>query len=138
PLFPYTTLFRSLAADLLEDVGDRHPRRDRMRVDDQIRDDPLGREGHYFLRGDAPDDALLPVPRGELVPQLGHPQVPHLDLGELRTVLAFREHDGVDPAVLAVPHRDGGLAALLRRQEVRLLLEESGRARLPDEDVAAI
>src|SRR5439155_6188780 len=34
--------------------------------------------------------------RGELVPQLGHPQVPHLDLGELRTVLAFREHDGVD------------------------------------------
>src|SRR5439155_20098516 len=54
------------------------------------------------------------------------------------TVLAPRERGGIDRAALAVADRDGRLPPFLRRQEVRLLLQESRRARLPDQHVAAL
>src|SRR2546426_431912 len=127
-----------LPADLLEDVGHGHPGRNRMGIDDQVRDDALRGEGHVFLRSDEPDDALLPVARRELVAQLRDPEVAHLHLRELRAVLALRQHDRVDPTAFPVPHRDGRLAALLRSQEVRLLFEEPRRTRLPDQDFAAL
>src|SRR5439155_695977 len=50
-----------LPADLLEDVGYGHPGRDRMGIDDQVRDDALRGEGHIFLGRDQADDALLAV-----------------------------------------------------------------------------
>src|SRR6267143_1092334 len=127
-----------LAPDLFEDMGDRHPRRDRVGIDDQVGNDPLRGERQVLLRCDQADHTLLAVAGGELVPQFRHPQVADLNLRKLRTVLALGEHDGIDPSTLAVAHGDRGLAAFLRRQEVRLLLEETRRARLPDQDVAAI
>src|SRR5207249_9932352 len=45
-------------ADLLEDVGHGHPRRNRMGIDDQVRDDALRGEGHVLLWSDQADDAL--------------------------------------------------------------------------------
>src|SRR5881397_3159344 len=109
-----------------------------MRIDDQVRDDALRGEGHVLLRRDQADDALLAVTRRELVAELWDPEVAHLDLRELRAVLALRQHDGIDPSALPMADRDGRLAAFLRRQEVRLLLEEARGTRLPDQDLAAL
>src|SRR5207249_10774284 len=96
-----------------------------MGIDDQVRDDSLRGEGHVFLRRDQADDALLAVTGRELVAELRDPEVAHLDLRELRAVLALRQHDALDPAALPAAHRDGLLAALLRRQALRLLLKSS-------------
>src|SRR3989441_537519 len=109
-----------------------------MGIDDRVGDDAWGGEGHVFVRREKADDALLAVTGRELVAELRDPEVAHLDLRELRAVLALRQHDGVDPAALPVPHRDGRLAAFLRRQEVRLLLEEARGTRLPDQDLASL
>src|SRR5437899_303327 len=98
---------------------------------------PPWRERPVLVLGDPPDDALLPVAGRELVPELGDPEVAHLHLRELRAVLALREHHGVHPAALSVADRDRRLPPLLGREEVGLLLEEPGRARLPDEHFAA-
>src|SRR5437867_7105630 len=109
-----------------------------MGIDDQVQDDALRREGHVLLWGDQADDAFLPVSGSELVAEFRDAEVADLHLRELRAVLALRQHDGVDPSALPVPNRDGRLAALLRRQEVGLLLEEARRARLPDQNLAAL
>src|SRR5207247_11311540 len=100
-----------LPADLLEDVGYRHPGRNRMGIDDQVRDDSLRGEGHVFLRRDQADDALLAVTGRGLVAELGDPEVAHLDLRELRAALALRQPDGADPPAPPVAHRAGRIAA---------------------------
>src|SRR2546428_10992727 len=84
------------------------------------------------------DNAFLAVTGRELVAELRAPQFAHLPLRELRAVLALRQHDGVDPSAFPVPHRDRRLAAFLRRQEIRLLLEEARGTRLPDQDLTAL
>src|SRR3989475_2865990 len=126
------------STDLLEDVGDRHPRRNRMGVDDQVRDDALRGEGHVFLGRDESDHPFLPVAGGELVAELRNAKGAGPDLCGARAALALRQHDGVHPAALPVAHCDRGLPSLLRRQEVRLLLEEPRRARFPDQDLSAL
>src|SRR5437879_2480367 len=119
-------------------MGDGHPRRNRVGIDDQVGDDPLRGEGHVLLRSDQSDHTLLAVSGRELVPQFRHPEVADLHLRQLRTVLALREHDGIDPSALAVTHGHRRLAAFLRRQEVRLFFEEARGARFSDQDVAPV
>ena len=62
---------------------------------------PSAVNGMSSWRDDQADDALLPVPRGELVAELGDALVPDLDLDELGDVLRLGQHDAVDPAGLA-------------------------------------
>src|SRR5580700_3601459 len=58
------------------------------------------------------------------------PLVADLDLDELGDVLPLRQDHVVDPAGLAVADRPRRLPPLLRREQVGLLLEEAGGARL--------
>tara|TARA_B100001113_G_C20691686_1_gene441109 strand:- start:153 stop:521 length:369 start_codon:yes stop_codon:yes gene_type:complete len=49
------------AANHFENVGDRHPRRDGVRVYDEVRDDTVFGEGHVFLLNQASNDTFLSV-----------------------------------------------------------------------------
>jgi hypothetical protein len=63
-----TTFHRTdFAADHLKHVSDRHSRGDRVRIDDEIRDDAVDGERHILLVDKTTDDTLLTVPASELI-----------------------------------------------------------------------
>mmetsp|Transcript_18763 Transcript_18763/g.45097 ORF Transcript_18763/g.45097 Transcript_18763/m.45097 type:complete len:326 (+) Transcript_18763:712-1689(+) len=124
-----------LAEQRLDEMADRHARGDSVRVHDQVRRDPLAREGHVVLAiGDA-HRALLSVARGKLVADLRHSHRTHLDLNEARATLRRSEHDLVDCAMLVVaqPRARVALGGLRRLVVLVLGLHERG---LADDDVA--
>ena len=61
---------RNLAHDTLHELTDCHPRRNSVRVHDDIGRDTLARERHVFLRVRHADGTLLPVTRRKLVANL--------------------------------------------------------------------
>ena len=114
-----------LATQHLQHVGDGHPGRDGVGVDEDVRGHAVCGEGHHLAGHQQAHYALLPVTGGELVADLGYAQVADMDLHHPGAVLGLRDHHVVDPALLAGPDDDGGLTTLLWRQEVRLFLQET-------------
>src|SRR5690554_3763391 len=106
-----------------------------MGVDYQVWN--LAALGEWHIRGrdDQADDALLAVPRCELVPELWYPLVSRLPLGEPIAVDGLGEDHRVHYVLLVRPHGHGGLPPLLRCDpKLRRLLQEPRRGGLPDED----
>ncbi len=64
-----------------------------MRVDDEVGHNALCCPGHVFLGVCHADGALLPMPAGKLVPNLGHPDGPHLRKSQSH-ILAQIGHQG--------------------------------------------
>ena len=112
--------------------------RDTVGVDHEIGGDSVGCERHVALVDEPSDDSLLSEPGAELVAQLGDPLVPDLDTDEPASVLGLGDHDGIDVSLLSGTDGDGRLPALLRGEEVRVLLEEPGRGCLSDEDIGTV
>lgn len=59
----------------LDQLGDCHPARNGVGVNDDVRHDPIDRPGHVLLPVCHPDRTLLPVTRRELVADLGDADV---------------------------------------------------------------
>mmetsp|Transcript_3489 Transcript_3489/g.13509 ORF Transcript_3489/g.13509 Transcript_3489/m.13509 type:complete len:235 (-) Transcript_3489:2031-2735(-) len=85
-----------LAGDELDDLADSHAAREAVRVHDEVGADAGVGERHVLLRDDRAADALLAVPRGELVADLGPAALPDHDLDEELVGLVRRERDAVD------------------------------------------
>eukprot|EP00126_Sphaerothecum_destruens_P000332 Sdes_comp10388_c0_seq1m2045 len=103
PLLPLVGT--NLAQKTLNQVPNRHPARNRMRVDDDIRRDPLRSEGHIFLPISDPTRALLPMATGKLVANLRDADRSHPDLGELAPLRIRRNHHLIHNPILAGPQK---------------------------------
>ena len=125
------------AFDRFHELSDRHPRRDRMRVHDERRDDAAGGEGHVLLAIVHSDGALLPVPRADFVADRRNPILPESDLGKR---VAISGHVGKVSIPVTVAIHEPTFVALeshagvLVGDSVPLLL---GHA-LADDDVSAL
>eukprot|EP00968_Pinguiococcus_pyrenoidosus_P008709 scaffold641_cov237-Pinguiococcus_pyrenoidosus.AAC.17 len=92
-----------LAGEKLDHLPDGHPRREPVRIHDQVRACAFFVERHVLLRHNDPADSLLAVPRAELVSHLRPSALPQVDLDEELLVLIRRDHHLVDV------HARGGL-----------------------------
>mmetsp|Transcript_19783 Transcript_19783/g.45566 ORF Transcript_19783/g.45566 Transcript_19783/m.45566 type:complete len:498 (-) Transcript_19783:580-2073(-) len=130
---------RHLGEKAFNQVANRHPRRDGVGVDDDVRRDAFAREGHVLLPVRDADGPLLPVARRELVSDLRHSHRAHAHLDKLAPLLVGRQEDLVDVARLARAQRRRRISPLvprLRRVQHLLRLLLDGR-RLADDDVVA-
>ena len=73
-------------------MTDGHTGGDGVRVHDEVGRDPLAGERHVLLVVGDPARALLPVPAGKLVPDLGDADRAHANLAELVAILVDRQH----------------------------------------------
>mmetsp|Transcript_1723 Transcript_1723/g.6742 ORF Transcript_1723/g.6742 Transcript_1723/m.6742 type:complete len:315 (-) Transcript_1723:2468-3412(-) len=87
---------RGFGADTLEHLANGHARGEAVRIHDEVWTPPLLIEGHVLLAHDEPDDALLAVPRGELVADLRTPCLPRHDLVDRHAVVVAGQDDPVD------------------------------------------
>ncbi|GIX64653.1 uncharacterized protein BcabD6B2_40880 [Babesia caballi] len=120
-----------LPHEALDQVADGHAAGHGVGVHDDVRVDALAGEGHVLRPVGHPDGALLPVPAGELVADLRHPDGPDLDLGELGALGVGGEQHRVDHAVLARPQAAGAVHPQI------LVLLVVARRRPPDDNVVA-
>ena len=127
-----------LATDHLEDVGDGHARRNRVRVDDEVRHHAVFGERHVLRLKEATNHALLTVAGRELVADFGHLVAAHDDAHQAAAVQGFGHVDVVHVAHFSMTNEHRGLTAFLGLQEgpTARLFEEAGRAGLADEHVA--
>ena len=91
-----------LAGNELEQLTDRHPRGEAVRVHDDVRAQALIGERHVLLVDDEPADPLLAVPAAELVAELRGPGAPDPRLDDQEVVGVGRDHDSVDVSVRAL------------------------------------
>ena len=91
-MYVYTSLFAHLSLQTLDQVTDGHTGGDGVRVHDEVGRDPLAGERHVLLVVGDPARALLPVPAGKLVPDLGDADRAHANLAELVAILVDRQH----------------------------------------------
>ena len=88
-----------------------------MGVDDKVRDHTVFCKGHVFLLNQASNDTFLSVARGELVANFGDFVAADHHAHETAGVKGFSDIDVVNPALLAVADKHGGLTSLLSHQE---------------------
>ncbi len=97
---------------------------------------PLSVKGMSSWWAMRPTTPFCPCRDANLSPTSGHAEVAGPDFHEAGTVLALGDDDRVDNAVLVAAHRDGGVAALLdRNQFTGRFLEEPRRGGLADQHI---
>jgi len=76
-----------------------------MRIDNDIRYNPLGRKRHILMSICNPHSPLLSMSRRKLVSNLRHPRRPHAHLDKLQPLLIRRHHNLINNPRLGTPHR---------------------------------
>ena len=120
-----------LAQQTLDQMRNRHARRDGVRVDDNVRCDALGRKRHVLVAVRQTNGTLLTMARGKLVANLRDlgGAYAHLDVPQ---VVLVRGHDDlVDNAVLRATQRRRRIALHVRLRALAQLLvvQVDGRGR---------
>lgn len=93
-----------LGQKLLDQVTNCHPTGNLVGVHDDIGDHAKPREGQVLHTEQHPSGTLLPVPRLELVSDLGDLVRPHLNFLEPVLVFVLRQHNRVYHLGLLGPH----------------------------------
>mmetsp|Transcript_4023 Transcript_4023/g.8274 ORF Transcript_4023/g.8274 Transcript_4023/m.8274 type:complete len:213 (-) Transcript_4023:2699-3337(-) len=94
-----------LPHEALHQMPDGHARGDGVRVDDDVRRDPLAAEGHVLHRVRHAARPLLPMPGSELVPNLRNAHGAHAHLHKLEPLVVCGDQHLVDDACLGGAQR---------------------------------
>lgn len=121
--------------EALHQLGNSHARRNRVRIDDDIRSHAVRRLRHIVLRHNHPDCSLLSVATGELVGNYWDTFNPDTDLRESVAVAVNPPLDLVNISGFSILHQLTHVAVGLPLIKAAHLLN---RGNLPDNDVSAL